>query len=92
MKYARATALIFCAWLTRRLHAPTRWVENIEDQASMRIYECYREFEPVEVIRASGYACEHMTITAGGGTVRDPRCGYRPDCEMKPYFATRGAA
>ncbi len=50
MKYAKATWWIFISWAARRAHLPTRWVHDLEDNASMAMFACSLDFEPVEVI------------------------------------------
>lgn len=89
MKYLRAAIAIALANMARRLHLPTEKVHDLEDAASIRMFECALDFEPVKVITAGpgGWSCEHMNITFGGAayaTVTPPAtyCG----CEMQPII------
>lgn len=49
MKYAHAAGAIFAAWAARKLRLPQWFVEELEDEASLRMFACSLDFEPVEV-------------------------------------------
>lgn len=50
MKYARAASWIFLAWTASKAHLPSRWVQDLEDRASMAMFACSLDFETVEVV------------------------------------------
>lgn len=85
MKYANAALWIFYGWALRKLGFPKRWVHEVEDQASMRMFDCSLDFKPVAVTAAPVcWQCPHVTMTSGGGIISNPTawCG----CEMTPIF------
>lgn len=49
MKYAHAAWCMFLVWAARKLRLPKRIVWDLEDEASVRRFECALDFEPVEV-------------------------------------------
>jgi hypothetical protein len=88
MKYANAAAWIFYGWLLRKLHMPSRWVHEVEDQASMRMFDCSLDFEPVALTAAPvGWRCPHFSVTAGGGMVLSPPTASVCGCALEPVFA-----
>jgi hypothetical protein len=50
MKYAKATWWIFVSWGARKARLPMRWVHDLEDNASMAMFVCSLDFEPVDVV------------------------------------------
>jgi len=102
MKYARAAWRIFLASAARQLHLPTRVVHELEDRASMAMFTCSLDFavsddwvdDPNvgmdEVMRrmesATGWTCDHFSITSGGGLTQPPACSH--GCEMAPLAST----
>jgi hypothetical protein len=46
VKYANAALWIFYGWALRKLHMRKRWVHEVEDQASLRMFECSLDFKP----------------------------------------------
>ena len=89
MKYAKATLWIFYAWAMRKLRLPTRWLHGVEDQATMRMFDCALDFQPVgRTASPPGWTCPHGTITSGDSLV-SASCGM--GCTMQPISMTRAS-
>lgn len=60
-------------------------VHDLEDRADLASWDTQFDIQPVELVQPVGFRCEHMTITAGGGTLSRPvlPCG----CEAVAIFA-----
>jgi hypothetical protein len=92
VKYARAAIWIFYSWLLRRLHMPKRWTREAEDQASMRMFDCSADFEPVGVTTAPiGWRCPHLSVTVGGAAILSQPTVSMCGCTIEPVMggATR---
>lgn len=92
MRYAYAAWRILLATLARELHLPKQLVEELEDQASMAMFACTLDFEPMQVTaaptrRVVGWRCQHINLTTAGGTFGPVSTYCGSGCDMQPVFA-----
>jgi hypothetical protein len=85
VKYARATLWIFYGWALRKLHMPRRWVHEVEDRASIEMFDCSLDFEPVETVAPVGWYCKHFSMTSSGVIPTAPTSSLC-NCTMQPIL------
>lgn len=84
MKYFRAAWAIFLAWSARKAHLSRGFVEDLEDEASMRMFICSLDFEVAETVVPIGWRCEHFNITAPAGVLGQVTSGC--GCSLVPVY------